>query len=254
MSSATAPVLAVTGGASGIGWATVAEWCGSGGAAVILDVSSEMLDAALSRAPEEWALRGITVDVTDRDAVDAAFGSIADTEGRLDALVACAGNAKPVPSTEMSDADWEALLDVHLSGTMRVCRAAHRLLADGGGAIVTLSSVAGVLGMPKRASYNTVKHGLVGLTKSLAVEWAADGIRVNAVGPGYTWTPFNEALEEQGLLDPEPITRRIPLGRWARPEEIAAAIAFLAGPRSSFITGHTLMVDGGMTIGGDWYE
>lgn len=254
MSSTHTPVLAVTGGASGIGWATVEEWCADHGAAVILDYSEELLDAAIARAPKDWSLRGIVVDVTDRGAVDAAFASIAEVEGRLDALVNCAGNAKPVPSAEMSDTDWEALLDVHLTGTMRSCRAAYPLLRDEGGSIVNISSVAGVAGMPKRASYNTVKHGLIGLTKSLAVEWAADGIRVNAVGPGYTWTPFNAALEEQGMLDPAPISRRIPLGRWARPEEIASGIVYLSGPKASFITGHTLMVDGGMTIDGNWYE
>ncbi|WP_209325939.1 SDR family NAD(P)-dependent oxidoreductase [Brevibacterium renqingii] len=253
-STDSAPVLAVTGGASGIGWATVEAWCRDGGAAVILDFSREKLDAALAGAPSDWSLRGIIVDVTDRAAVDDAFASIAETEQRLDALVNCAGNAKPVPSAEMSDSDWEALLEVHLTGTMRACRAAHSLLKNGGGAIVNISSVAGVAGMPKRASYNTVKHGLIGLTKSLAVEWASDGIRVNAIGPGYTWTPFNAALEEQGLLDPAPITKRIPLNRWAQPEEIAAGITFLAGPKASFVTGHTLMVDGGMTIDGNWYE
>lgn len=248
------PVLAVTGGASGIGWASVEQWCSQGGAAVILDFSSAKLDEALNRAPADWLLRGIVVDVTDREAVDQAFASIATHEGRLDALVNCAGNAKPVASAEMSDADFEALLDVHLTGTMRSCRAAYPLLKDGGGSIVNISSVAGVAGMPKRASYNTVKHGLIGLTKSLAVEWAPEGIRVNAVGPGYTWTPFNAELEDQGLLDPTPITRRIPLGRWAQPEEIAAGIVFLSGPKASFITGHTLMIDGGMTVDGNWYE
>lgn len=250
----TQRVLAVTGGASGIGWASVEQWCSDGGAAVILDFSQEKIDEAIAHAPDEWALRGILVDVTNREAVDAAFESITSEEGRLDALVNCAGNARPVPSAEMSDADWEALLEVHLTGSMRSCRAAYPLLKDGGGSIVNISSVAGVAGMPKRASYNTVKHGLIGLTKSLAVEWAADNIRVNAVGPGYTWTPFNGQLEEQGLLDPAPITKRIPLNRWAQPEEIAAGIVFLSDPKASFITGHTLMVDGGMTIDGNWYE
>lgn len=254
MSTATPPVLAVTGGASGIGWATVEAWCADGGAAVALDMSSQSLDSVLDSAPSAWSVRGIAVDVTDRAAVDAAFRSIRETEGRLDALVTCAGNAGPVPSVDMDDGDWDALLDVHLTGTMRACRAAHPLLQENGGSIVTVSSVAGVVGMPRRASYNTAKHGTIGLTKSLAVEWAADGIRVNAVGPGYTWTPFNAALEEQGLLDPAPITRRIPLGRWARPEEIAAAVVFISSAKASFITGHTLMADGGMTIDGNWYE
>ncbi|MFF8894825.1 SDR family NAD(P)-dependent oxidoreductase [Brevibacterium casei] len=245
--------LAVTGGASGIGWATTAEWCGRGGSAVILDFSSENLEKAIGSAPEEWALRGLVVDVTDRPAVDAAFDSIESIEGRLDGLVNCAGTAKPTASSCMSDDEWDSVLQVHLTGAMRSCRAAYSLLKRSGGSIVNISSVAGVLGMPQRASYNSVKQGLIGLTRSLAVEWAQDGIRVNAVGPGYTATPFNSALEEKGLLDPTPITSRIPLGRWARPEEIAAGIVFLLSSEASFVTGHTLMVDGGMTIAGDWY-
>lgn len=246
-------VLAVTGGASGIGFATAKLWVEQGGRVVLLDFAAEKLDEAV--AALGTAARGVLTDVTDRAVVDAAFASIADAEGRLDALVNCAGNARPVATAEITDDQWEPLLDVHLTGALRACRAAYPLLkASGAGSIVNISSVASVLGMPKRASYNTVKHGLVGFSKSLAVEWALDGIRVNSVGPGYTETPFNAALTAQGLLDPAPITARIPMGRWAQPEEIAAAILFLSSPAASFVTGHNLMVDGGMTVDGSWYE
>lgn len=245
------PTVAITGGASGIGLAVAQQWVANGGRVVLMDINEELLDTTIATFSEE--ARGVVVDVTDREAVDAAFASIREIEGRLDALVTSAGNAKPVPTVQMADGDWDPLLDVHLSGMMRACRAAHSLLAESRGSIVAISSVAGVQGMPNRASYNTVKHGVIGFIKSLAVEWADDGIRVNAVAPGYTLTPFNKKLENEGLLDIEPIRARIPLNRWAEPAEIAAPIVFLTSPSASFITGHTLLVDGGMTIAGDWY-
>lgn len=245
------PTAAITGGASGIGFAVAQQWVANGGRVVLLDINEEMLEGAVAAFGEN--ARGVISDVTDREAVDAAFASIREVEGRLDALVTSAGNAKPVPTAQMTDEQWEPLLDVHLTGMMRSCRAAHSLLAESKGSIVAISSVAGIQGMPRRASYNTVKHGVVGFIKSLAVEWAPDGIRVNAVAPGYTLTPFNKKLEDEGLLDTEPIRSRIPLDRWAEPQEIAAPIVFLTSPASSFITGHTLVVDGGMTIAGDWY-
>ena len=245
------PTAAITGGASGIGFAVAQQWVANGGRVVLLDINEEMLEGAVAAFGEN--ARGVIADVTDREAVDAAFASIREVEGRLDALVTSAGNAKPVPTAQMTDEQWEPLLDVHLTGMMRSCRAAHSLLAESKGSIVAISSVAGIQGMPRRASYNTVKHGVVGFIKSLAVEWAPDGIRVNAVAPGYTLTPFNKKLEDEGLLDTEPIRSRIPRDRWAEPQEIAAPIVFLTSPASSFITGHTLVVDGGMTIAGDWY-
>lgn len=245
-------VMAITGGGSGIGRATAQQWVRRGGRVVLLDIAEDALEAVVEELGP--AARGIRTDITDRDSVDEAFATIADTEGRLDAVVASAGNAAPTPTAEMTDEQWSSLIRVHLDGTMRTVRAAYPLLADGGGSIVTLSSVAGSRGMPQRASYNTVKHGIIGLTRSLAVEWAADAIRVNAMAPGYTWTPFNRQLQQQGRLDPDPIIARVPMRRWAQPEEIAQPIVFLSSPEASYITGHTLFADGGLIIAGDWYE
>ncbi|XKH55128.1 SDR family oxidoreductase (plasmid) [Citricoccus nitrophenolicus] len=247
------PVMAITGGASGIGFATARLWVERGGTAVLLDFNEAVLQASLEQLGEH--ARGVVTNVTDRTSVDAAFASIRETEGRLDALVNCAGNSRPVPSATLTDEDWEALIAVHLSGSMRTCRAAYPLLAaQDTGAIVNLSSVAGKTGMPQRASYTTAKAGLDGLTRTLAVEWAQDSIRVNAVGPGYTRTPFTDQLITEGKLDPAPIEARVPMRRFAEPHEIAEAIVFLCAPGSSYITGHTLMVDGGMTIDGNWYQ
>lgn len=247
------PVMAITGAASGIGRATAQLWAAHGGRLVLMDIAPEKLQTTVKEIGVD-AARGIITDVTSRVSTDAAFSSIAEIEGRLDAVVASAGNASPTPTAEMSDHQWSSLMHVHLDGTMRTARAAYPLLKAHGGSIVVLSSVAGSHGMPQRASYNTVKHGVVGLMKSLAVEWAEDTIRVNAIAPGYTWTPFNQKLQEAGALDPSPITARVPMKRWAQPSEIAKPIVFLSGTDASYITGQTLYVDGGMTIGGDWYR
>lgn len=146
------------------------------------------------------------------------------------------------------------MLNIHLTGTMWACQAAFPgLCASDRAAIVNLSSVAGRMGMPGRASYNAVKSGIEGLTRSLAVEWASHGVRCNAVAPGYVDTAFTQALEEQGKLDKVPIVERTPLRRFAQPVEIAKTILFLLSPAASFVTGHTLVADGGLSIDGAWY-
>lgn len=249
--AAQPPVLVVTGAASGIGLETARQWVREGGQAVLLDVDSKKLDQAQVELGERaWSVR---TDVGDAASVDQAFAQVAERHGGIDALVNSAGGTRPRPTAEMSDEDWGAVIDIHLSGTMRACRAAYPLLKQAGGAVVNLSSVAAVLGMPQRASYNSAKHAIVGLTKSLATEWAADGIRVNAVGPGYVETQLTRRLIEAGSLDPAPTLERTPLKRWAQTGEIADGIIFLLSKRASYITGHTLMIDGGLSIDGSWY-
>ncbi len=245
-------VMAITGGAAGIGLAVARTWLAGGGRAVLLDFSADAIDAALSDLGEQ--ARGVHADVGSAESVDAAYASIEAIEGRLDAVVNCAGQSKPGPTATLSDADWDALVNVHLSGTMRSSRAAYRLLKQGGGAIVNLSSISASHGMPGRASYCAVKAGIEGLTRELAVEWAPDGIRVNAVAPGYTLTALVAKLIAQGAYEPEPVIKRIPLNRMAQPEEIARPIVFLASDDASFITGSVLTIDGGMSVEGNWYR
>lgn len=147
------------------------------------------------------------------------------------------------------------MLDIHLSGSMRSCRAAYPLLLKSDrAAIVNIASVAALTGMPGRASYTTAKAGIAGLTRTLAVEWGPQGIRTNAVGPGYVRTALTDTLIDEGKLDDRPIRARTALGRFAEPGEIAEAIHFLCSPAASFINGHLLMADGGLTIDGNWYE
>ena len=245
-------VLAVTGGASGIGLATAELWVARGGRVVLLDFSAEQLAAASARLGERS--RGVPTDVRATEQLAAAYSSIAEREGRLDTVVNCAGQSKPVPSATMSDADWLAVVEVHLNGTMRSCREAFELLRASEGAIVNLSSISASHGMPMRASYCAVKSGIEGLTRELAVEWAPARIRVNAVAPGYVRTALVENLIAQGFYAADTIIRRIPMGRMATPTEIAEAICFLASRRASFCTGAVLAIDGGMSVEGNWYE
>lgn len=252
-SSVPTPVAAITGGAAGIGLAFAKRWVASGGAVVLMDSSAGGLDSAVTALGRE-RVRAVAVDVTNNASVVAAYESIRSIEGRLDAVVNAAGIARPATINEVSDEDFTLMLDIHLTGTLRSCRAAFPLLAEAGGSIVNIASVAAVMGLPGRASYTTAKAGIGGLTRTLAVEWAPQGIRTNAVGPGYVHTPLTDALVAEGKLNDNLIKSRTPLGRFAEPEEIAEVIFFLAGPASSYVNGHLLMADGGLTIEGNWYE
>lgn len=249
----TSKVASITGGASGIGFAFAQRWVKDGGRVVLMDMNPGALETAAQKLGGPKVARGVVVNVTDTVSVNQAFESISDNENRLDAAVNCAGIARPAPSAEVSDADFMGLVDIHLHGTMRACRAAFPLLRARGGAIVNISSVAASSGMPARASYCAAKAGIEGLTRTLAVEWAPDSIRVNAVGPGYTRTALTDTLVREGKLDVTPLISRTPLGRLAESEEIAAAINFLVSADASYITGQALLVDGGMTIDGNWY-
>ncbi|NMR32436.1 SDR family NAD(P)-dependent oxidoreductase [Crystallibacter degradans] len=247
------PVAAITGGASGIGLSSAKRWVAGGGSVVLMDLAQDGLDKAVAELGA-GAARGMRVDVTDNASVVAAFESVGRVEGRLDTVINSAGIARPSLSREVSDEDFSLMLDIHLTGTMRVCRAAYPLLKqNGGGTIVNLASVAALAGMPGRASYTTAKAGIAGLTRTLAVEWASEGIRTNAVGPGYVRTALTDTLVAEGKLDDRPIKARTPLGRFAEPEEIAEVIYFLSTSASSYVNGHLLMADGGMTVDGNWY-
>ncbi|NKX53051.1 SDR family NAD(P)-dependent oxidoreductase [Arthrobacter mobilis] len=242
----------ITGGRSGIGRACAEALLGRGHRVAVLDLPDGPGTATGSGTQGRFLQLGC--DVSDREAVAEALATVHDRWGGFDVLINSAGIARPGPSQTLPAQDWELMVNVHLSGTMWACQAAFPALsASGRAAIVNLSSVAGRMGMPHRASYNAAKAGIEGLTRSLAVEWAPHGIRCNAVAPGYVETSFTEALAEAGQLDKRPIIQRTPLRRFARPAEIAEAILFLASPAASFVTGHTLVADGGLTVDGAWY-
>lgn len=248
------PVAAITGGGSGIGLALATSWVSAGWHVVIMDASQSNLDEAIQTIGSDQ-LRTVLVDVTDSAQVSSAFDSIRLTEGSLDALVNSAGIAIPAASSTVEVEDFSKVIDINLIGTMRCSQAAFKLLCESDrAAIINIGSVASLAGMPKRASYTASKAGVAGLTRTLATEWAENGIRVNAVGPGYVRTALTDRQIQAGTLNVEPLEKRTPMGRLAEPEEIASVIDFLASPAASYVTGHLLMADGGMTIAGNWYS
>ncbi|XVS64418.1 SDR family NAD(P)-dependent oxidoreductase [Actinosynnema sp. CA-299493] len=173
---------------------------------------------------------------------------------RVDVLVNNAGIAGIVPFEDTSLELWERMVAVNLTGPFLLTQALGRvMLARGRGAVVNIASVAGLRGVADRAVYNTTKHGLIGMTRTLAVEWGGRGVRVNAVCPGWVKTEMDVESQAGGHYDDTDITDHVPMGRFAAPDDIAQAVAFLADPtRSGFVNGVALPVDGGWTADGSW--
>lgn len=248
------PVALVTGGARGIGAATCRAFAAAGYHVVVADLDADAAASMAAALPDADARSlGIGADVTDTSSVDAMIQTVLERFGRLDALVNNAGIIDPGPSASVTDASWERVLSVHLDGTFRCSRAAYpALCASGRGAIVNIASIAAHVGVRNRLSYAAAKAAVEGMARTLAVEWAGDGIRVNAVAPGYTRTELFQQAVDAGAIMIEQMRARVPLGRPAEPSELASVIVFLAGPGASYITGQTIVVDGGLVVGTDW--
>ncbi len=231
--------VVVTGASGGVGRAT-ARWLTERGATVF------SLDR---RCSDDVVGTFVEVDVLDESSVESAVAGIGAAAGRIDGLVAAAGlSEEPTPAEEMSLDVWQRTIGVNLTGVFLTCRTVGRvMLAQGAGSIVTIASMSGahIVNVPQRqAAYNASKGGLVALTKSLAFEWAARGIRVNAVSPGYVDTPLlgsKHDLHEQWK-------GATPLRRFAEPWEVAAAAGWLLGDESSFCVGAELLMDGGYSL------
>ena len=238
-------VAVVTGGGSGIGLAAATALANSGARVALLDRAAVPDSVLAALGPAAFA---VTADVADEAALEAAFGAVMREAGAIDVLVNSAGLAIRRPAVDLAVADWNTVVAVNMTGTFLACRiAARHMIARGqGGAIVNVSSIMGFSGggLYPNISYQTTKGAIVNMTRALAVEWAGDGIRVNAVAPTYVRTPFIAPLTADPALVAK-IEAMTPLRRLAEPEEVASAILFLAGAGAAMITGHTLPVDGG---------
>ena len=247
-----APVVAVVGGSRGIGLAVGRCLLRDGWRVAVADLDPPEADGSADGSDAGDSFHYIRADIADSASVDRLAAEVQALGGPVRGLVNAAGYNRHAPLSEIDDAIWQGLLDVHLGGVIRACRAFHPLLSAGRGAVVNFSSIGARIGRPRRAPYGAAKAGIEALTRTLAVEWAADGIRVNAVAPGIVDTRMIRENIERGLVDPESLRRGIPLGRFAEPAEIAEAAAFLLSDRASYITGQTLAVDGGVLANGDW--
>ncbi len=244
----------ITGAASGIGAATAEVFALAGANVVLGWFEGDPHDVRpVERAIVEagGAALAVQVDVRETAQVQALLAAAADRFGGVDIVLANAAIARLVPSEELDDERWNALLDVDLGGVFRCFREAIPYLrARGGGRLLATSSVAGAtVGWPAHTHYTTAKAGIKGMVRSLALELGPDRITVNAIAPGVIATP--QALDPVNSLGPEGVAafgEAVPLGRGGRPEDIANAYLFLAGDGASFITGQTIVVDGGVTL------
>lgn len=242
----TGRVAIVTGAGRGLGAAMVKGLADAGAKVAVADID---LDLATAVADEICKKGGdalpVKVNVADADSVSNMVSAVVKRYGTIDILVNNAGINRRALCIEMSEQDWDAVINVNLKGTWLCSRAvAPIMIKNRKGKVINIASIMGTIALPERGPYASTKGAVIQLTKVLALEWAPYNINVNAVGPGYFMTEMNTALKN----DPETyakLTSKVPMGRWADPEELVGPIVFLASDASSYLTGQTIFVDGG---------
>jgi NAD(P)-dependent dehydrogenase (short-subunit alcohol dehydrogenase family) len=243
----------VTGAAQGVGLATASHLARLGYRVILTDIQA--LDAQLS----QLRTAGLCVEAAIGDVTSEAFvqqlaAQVHRDYGAADVLVNNAGVSLIAPAEDTTAAQWQRVMDINLLGPFLLCRyLGPQMLQQRSGSIVNVASVAGLAGISHRSAYNASKHGLIGLTRTLAAEWGGRGVRVNAVCPGWIKTEMDVADQGSGAYTDQDIVDRVPLARFARAQDVAAAIAFLAdSDLQGFINGVSLPVDGGWLADGSW--
>ena len=241
----------ITGAAQGLGLVTARLFANAGYHVVLTDI--QPLDAALAElAADGLSASGLSGDIASEDFAAALAANVAADHGSAAVLVNNAGISLICAAEDTSLDQWQQVMAINLLGPFLLCRAfGKQMLERGSGSIVNVASIAGLQGVIHRAAYNASKHGLIGLTRTLAGEWGGRGVRVNAVCPGWIKTEMDLADQGSGAYSDADIIDRVPMARFARPEDVAAAILFLAR-EDSFINGVSLPVDGGWTADASW--
>ena len=239
--------ILITGGASGIGAATVSRFIAEGSLVTILDWDENALNKIKEEIPDITGI--IKGDVAKPSDIDLAFDKVNKLMGGLDVLINNAGISIRDPFLDISHSQWQKVLNVNLTGVFLVAQAAAKMMMmeGSGGVILNMGSTNGIMGYPYYASYNASKAGVIELTKSLALELAPT-IRVNAVCPGFILTPMQEAEYTPEMI--QDFESKVPLGRLGKPEEVAGLFAFLASDDAKYLTGQTFVIDGGEIAGG----
>lgn len=245
-------VALITGGGRGLGRAMALAFAVEGADVVISEIDMTVAKKVVGEVKGKGRRSlAVEADVSAKTEVEAMVTTIVREFGRIDIFVNNAGVSMAAPSEELAEQDWDKALDIDLKGVLLCSQVVGReMIRQKRGNIINIASIYGLFGVPWRAAYCSAKAGVISLTQTLACEWARHNINVNAIAPGFIRTDMVKDFIKRGILDEKGVAGRSPAGRLGEPEEIAHAAVFLASDESSFITGHTLVVDGGWSAYG----